>query len=174
MAVQLRLLRLTPVEAVIECLGPGGVEIRGRVTGPSCLYSTTIEVAHHVRGGRIIIPEPAWWDPQSPFVYHAAIETWCDGLRVEVEEVRLGLRHTVRTGERMIHNGRPVDIKLTSVEVGDEAELRRVRRAGFNAVQLPAALAEQVCEAADRIGVFVVPDGPIKMDPLRHPSAITS
>src|SRR5437588_1108014 len=96
MGVQLRLLKLTPVEAMLECLPPAGAEVRGRLVGPTCPYSSTIEVAHHVRGNRIIIPEPAWWDPSSPFLYRGPLEIWRDGARVEAEQVRIGLRHTLR------------------------------------------------------------------------------
>src|SRR5262249_42962416 len=117
---------------------------------------------------------PAWWDPQSPFLYQGSIEIWRVGVRAEGEAVRLGLRHTVLSDGRIVHNGRSIELKSKSVEVGDEAELRRVRQAGFNAALVPAAMAEQVCEIADRIGLFVRPDGPVATDPLRHPSAITS
>jgi hypothetical protein len=174
MDVQLRLLKLTPVEAVIDCLPPAGAEVRGRLAGPSCRYSTTIEVAHHVRENRIIIPEPAWWDPQSPFLYRGSLETRRDGESVATEHVRIGLRHTLRKEGRVMHNGRPVDFKSQRVETADDAELRRLRQAGFNMVQVPAAILEQVCDIADRIGLFVVTDGPITIDPVRHPSAVTS
>jgi hypothetical protein len=171
MAVQLRFLKLTPVEAIIECVPPAGADVRGRLAGPNCLYSTTIEVAHHVRGNRIIIPEPAWWDPQSPFLYRGPLEVWQDGVRRDSEQTRIGLRHTVRSGGTIVHNGRPVESKPSRIAAADEAELRRLKAAGINTVESPAAIAEQVCEIADRIGLFVVSDAGI--DPLRHPSAIT-
>jgi hypothetical protein len=170
MPIHLRLLRLTPMEAEIELVADR--EVRGRLMGPSCVYTTTIEVAYHVRGNRVIIPEPAWWDPQSPFLYYGPIEVWRDGLCVETEPVRIGLRHTNMAGNEIVHNGRRVELKSRRIESTDEDTLRRAREAGFNAVEVPAALANECCAIADRIGLFVVPDGPADIDLLRQPSFV--
>jgi hypothetical protein len=173
MPIKLQLPRLTPVEAEIELLPSAGlIELRGRLMGPSCAYTTTIEVAYHARGNRIVIPEPAWWDPQSPFLYRGPIELWQGVERIELEQVRLGLRHTTIDGDQVIHNGRPIELKTRRIESADEAACRDVRSAGFNAVEVPAAIADPVCEIADRIGLFVLCDATAKIDPLRHPSAI--
>src|SRR5713226_2145266 len=65
-------------------------QIRGRIVGPRCAYSSTVEVAYPMREVsrryenydipgltlRIVIPEPCLWDPQSPFVYEAVAELW--------------------------------------------------------------------------------------------------
>jgi beta-galactosidase/beta-glucuronidase len=173
MSVQLRLLRLTPVEAVIECDAPAGAEVRGRLAGPTCVYATTVEVAHHVCGNRIIIPEPAWWDPQSPFLYRGLLTVCRDGVELEHEQVQIGLRHTIRADRGLVHNGRRIELTSQRILAADEADLLRLRNDGFNAVDVPTATAEQACEIADRIGLFVVADA-AAIDPLRHPSAITS
>jgi hypothetical protein len=170
MPTQLQLRRLTPVEAEIEITADG--EVRGRLMGPACAYTTTIEVAYHVRGNRIIIPEPAWWDPQSPFLYHGPLEVWRDGRLIESEQVRIGLRHTCASGNQFVHNGREFDLKTQRIASADEDSLRRIREAGVNAVELPGDMANEVCEIADRIGLFVISDGAAEIDPLRHPSFI--
>jgi hypothetical protein len=172
MPIAMRLLRLTPVEAVIEFAGPG--EIRGRLTGPRCAYTTTIEVAYHVRDNRVIIPEPSWWDPESPFLYRGPVALWRGAKRLEQENAQIGLRHIVRTGDRIIHNGRRLELNRRRIDAVDEVALGRAREAGVNAVEVPAMLAEAVCDIADRIGLFVISDGPTAIDVLRHPSAITS
>ena len=73
-------------------------QVRGRLTGPRCPYTTTVEVAYPFRehsrdygeGGsprltlRAIIPEPSWWDPQTPFLYEGPVELWQDGRLVDV------------------------------------------------------------------------------------------
>lgn len=170
----MRLLKLTPVEAEIEFSSTiGTAEIRGRLMGPTCAVTTTIEVAYRVRDNRVIIPEPAWWDPQSPFLYGGPIELWDGGERIETRRVQIGLRHTTVAGGQVIHNGRPVELKSKRIETADEAAMRAAREAGFNAVEVPAGLAEQACAIADRIGLFVLPGGPTNIDPLLHPSAIT-
>jgi beta-galactosidase/beta-glucuronidase len=174
MPIHLRLLRLTPVESEIEFTSTDGpAEVRGRLMGPTCAVTTTIEVAYHVRANRVIIPEPAWWDPQSPFLYRGPVELWRDGQKVETGRVQIGLRHTTGAGGHVVHNGRPVELKSKRIETVDEEEMRAARNAGFNAVDVPAGLADQACAIADRIGLFVIPDGPTEIDPLLHPSAIT-
>jgi hypothetical protein len=172
MNAHMRLLRLTPTDAELAIEVPTEFEARGRLMGPSCLYSTTIEVAYHVRANRVIIPEPAWWDPQSPFLYRGPIELWQDGEKMESGRLQVGLRHTVITGTNVVHNGKPVELKLQRMEAVDEAALQSARNAGFNAVEVPALLAESACVIADRIGLFVIPDGPVKIDPLLHPSVV--
>jgi hypothetical protein len=171
MSIHPRLLKLTPVEAEIQFTVPDGpAEFRGRLMGPICSATTTIEVAYHLRANRVVIPEPAWWDPQSPFLYRGPVELWRNDHRLEMETVQIGLRHTTREGERIFHNGRPIELK--SKRVGTLEELRAGKSAGFNAVEVPAELAEQACALADIIGLFVIPDGPAELDSLRHPSAI--
>jgi hypothetical protein len=173
MPIHLRLLRLTPFEAEIEITAPGAaVEFRGRLMGPTCAVTTTIEVAYRVRNNRLIIPEPAWWDPQSPFLYHGPIELWRAGENSEAARIQIGLRHTAVVGDRIVHNGRPVELNSKPIETVDESTLRAARNAGLNAVEVPASLAEKACAIADRIGLFVIPAGPAAIDPLLHPSAI--
>src|SRR5262245_19233580 len=103
-------VRLLPTEAEltveVKYTHPhAGAELRGRLMGPTCAYSTTVEVAHPIRMqkaapggppklfGRVIIPEPSWWDPQSPFLYQGPVELWENGQKVEERQARLGLRH---------------------------------------------------------------------------------
>src|SRR5947207_11661331 len=93
--VQIKPVRLTPTEAELAVevtCSPRrpACELHGRLLGPTCAYSTTVEVAYPIRKprvceddpgrliGRVVIPEPSWWDPDSPFLYVAAIELWED------------------------------------------------------------------------------------------------
>src|SRR5437763_15625817 len=95
--VTVHLDRLTPTTAV-----------RGRLMGPTCRYAGTVEVAYPLRSlgpsqkppasegpaltTRVVIPEPSFWDPESPFLYHGPVELWEDGERREQVTVRHGLR----------------------------------------------------------------------------------
>src|SRR5690349_13797810 len=66
-------------------------EVRGRLVGPRCQYATTVEVAYPLRplsghlkkpgdlSARVIIPEPSFWDPVSPFLYQGSVEVWTGG-----------------------------------------------------------------------------------------------
>ncbi len=74
------------LEVVPEFVTPT-TEVRGRLMGPSCLYSTTIELAYPFRPissssaspstvtVRATIVEASLWDPTSPFLYRAAHRT---------------------------------------------------------------------------------------------------
>src|SRR5262245_9694928 len=105
-----RLARLTPTEAELRielrCTEMRSTsEIRGRLMGPTCLYSTTIDIAYpvkmlphrkdasHALEARVVIPEPAWWDPESPFFYHGPVELWEHERRIESFNLKCGLRH---------------------------------------------------------------------------------
>src|SRR5687768_8525338 len=65
-----------------------GAEVRGRLMGPRCLYASTVEVAYPLRPfprhpeglppltRRVVIPEPSFWDAESPFLYEGPVELW--------------------------------------------------------------------------------------------------
>src|SRR5262249_16988932 len=88
-------------------------QVSGRLIGPRCLYSTTVEVAYPVRESsryyasidiprivvRIIIPEASFWDPTSPFLYEGPLELWEAGNCVDRIQLRHGLR-ILRLGPR--------------------------------------------------------------------------
>jgi hypothetical protein len=101
--------RLSPAEAEVwfridaQEVAPS-TEVRGRLTGPRCPGRTTVEVAYPLQNfdqlppglpglsRRAIIPDPSFWEPTGPFVYHAVIELWQDGVRCDSAEFDLGLR----------------------------------------------------------------------------------
>jgi hypothetical protein len=79
-------------------------EVRGRVVGPRCSSRTTIEISYPLQripyapegtpplAIRAIIPDPACWEPDAPFLYHADVELWQDGEPCGRKEFDLGLR----------------------------------------------------------------------------------
>lgn len=182
-------VRLTPAEAVLvvelQCASlQATTEIRGRLMGPACLYSTTIEVAHPLhmtdreRGhpprvrGRIVIPEPAWWDCESPFLYHGPIELWEHEHKVGDARLRIGLRHAEWTGDRLHWNGKPIVLRTQSLSELDDATLQSLRLRGFNGVVVPAAVARSAWPVADRIGMLVLAESDVESKGLQHPCAV--
>src|SRR5262245_50237038 len=99
---------LTPAECVARVVVSVAkvtptTEIRGRLTGPRCVYTATGEVDYPSRRltqqagpnqvlGRVVIPEPSLWDPESPFLYQGLVELWQDGQRCDQTIVPHGLR----------------------------------------------------------------------------------
>ena len=63
-------------------------ELRGRLSGPKCPGSETVQIAYPLRMlpstgealvARILIPEPNLWTAETPFVYEGTVELWQDG-----------------------------------------------------------------------------------------------
>jgi beta-galactosidase/beta-glucuronidase len=183
-------IRLTPTEAElaidVQCSELHATsELHGRLMGPSCLYSTTIEIAYPIKmqarersqpilHGRVVIPEPAWWDAESPFLYHGPIELWEHESRVESVGLRLGLRHAEWKGDVLHWNGRLVVLKSQTLSEVDEPTLLSLRERGCNSVIVPATEAKNVWPSADRIGLYVFSAAPTDPVGLQHPSAAPS
>jgi hypothetical protein len=152
-------------------------EVRGRLMGPRCLYSSTVEVAYALRplptaletlrsprtpqsGGltvRVVIPEANLWEPQCPFLYQGPVELWQDGQLCDRVILSHGLRSWQRKGHSVLVNGRPLKLRGRRVAACSDEEAIQWRRAGYNlliATVVPHSLA--VWEQADRFGFFVL------------------
>jgi hypothetical protein len=190
--VTVRPIRLTPTEAVFAVkietdASAGDAEVHGRLTGPRCKYSTTIDVAYPIRRlpgssggliGRVIIPEPSWWDPESPFLYSGLVELWHSGQTIDAVRVRGGLYHASAAGGRLIWNGRPLDVHA-AVEPGlTAAQLPAVRAAGTNLVVVDADELLSLCDAADEVGILLAGRAAdararaVGAPPFEHPSLL--
>ena len=77
------------IHVEVEELTPT-TEIKGRLMGPRCVYRSTVEIAYPMRPVeriaysrrmelRVVIPEPSWWEPKTPFLYQGPLELWQDG-----------------------------------------------------------------------------------------------
>jgi hypothetical protein len=173
-AIKVRQRVLNPAEAELwvtveaEGLSPDA-EVRGRLLGPRCRYSTTIEVAYPLRplpaavsaGAartcRVIIPEPSFWDPESPFYYRGPVEVWLGNDKVAETHLRLGLKQVSLSARGLRWNGQPLEVRGANyTELTEEAALR-LRSAGKNALLVPVAAATApVWDAADEFGFVVL------------------
>src|SRR5262245_11678851 len=141
---------LSPVEAevlvIVEAEHPeADLEIRGRLVGPTCPYSTTVEVSYPVRmlpnakdalRGRVVIPEPSWWDPTSPFLYRGRVELWQRGAMLDSANVQHGLRAAQLKPEGLLWNGKRLLLCAVDRLELKAAELPELRRQGINALVL--------------------------------------
>src|ERR1043165_73087 len=99
-------------------------QIKGRLMGPRCLYGATVEIAYPLNEIerdnhivlRVIIPEPNWWDPQTPFLYEGPLELWQDGQFCERREIRQGIRSLQLTSHGLKLNGRAFVLRGKLVE----------------------------------------------------------
>jgi hypothetical protein len=79
-------------------------EIRGCLVGPKCVSAETVQInyplkrirsddhATNVLLGRILIPEPNLWTPETPFVYEGNVELWHEGKVADLKPIRAAFR----------------------------------------------------------------------------------
>ena len=163
---------LGPTEAEIWVLADAEsitptTELRGRLVGPTCPYSTTIEVAYPLRpfpkppaglpplARRLNVPEPSFWDPVAPFLYHGIVELWQDGQCCDRRTFRHGFRDARIDGETVVWNGKAMKLSIVDRSDLTETELPALRRNGVNAIVLPGE-AESLWQAAERLGFAVI------------------
>src|SRR5438552_150223 len=147
--VEIRNHSLTPAEAEVwvtvhaEAVTPA-TEVRGRLMGPSCAYSSTVEVAYPLRPlahppadvpphtMRVVIPEPSLWDPESPFLYRGPVELRQDGRPVDRVGVSHGLCSSSLTPRGLLWNGKPLRLRGRSARGLTDDTTLSLRRDGFN------------------------------------------
>jgi hypothetical protein len=100
--------RLSAMEAdlriIAEVAASSGAELRGRVHGPICPGTETVQTAYPLRTvvssygpassaltARVVIPEPNLWSRETPFHYEAVIELWEGGCRIDSMTHSFGL-----------------------------------------------------------------------------------
>lgn len=166
--IEIRNRSLTPAEADVtitvhaEHVTPT-TEVRGRLMGPTCPYSTTVEVAYPLRPApgaapltmRVVIPEPSLWEPVSPFLYHGPVELWQDGQRCDRVEVRHGLCSALLTPHGVRWSGKPLATRGRRVRGLTDDNAMSLRRDGFNLLLAPLD-EPQTWDIADRLGFLVV------------------
>jgi hypothetical protein len=158
------------VRVAVERLTPA-TEIRGRLMGPRCPYSTTVEVAYPWRELarldepaatarlilRAIIPEASLWDPQSPFLYQGPVELWQDGVRCDTVRLSHGLRAFSLGPRGLWVNGRLLAIRGQTCQHCTEADARRLHQASCNTLLAPVGpCSADLWDLADRYGFLML------------------
>jgi hypothetical protein len=173
--LQLLDVRLDPTEAEAWLLVhpaelTSTTQVRGRLTGPRCPYTTTVEVAYPFREHsrqyeadgpprvvlRVIIPEPSFWDPQTPFLYEGPVELLQGGQVCQQVQVKHGLR-AVRLGPRGLEvNGKPLQVCGIRRSKCTDQQARLLHEKGYNLL-LPAAVEdESLWDTADQWGFLML------------------
>jgi hypothetical protein len=158
--------------------------------GPSCPYSSTVEVAYPLRplpdecealACRVVIPEASLWEPESPFLYRGPVELWQDGVRCDRVTLSHGLRN-LSIGPRGLRvNGKPLPLHGREADRLSDGEAMALRQAGCNLLVAPAVAASApLWDTADRLGFLVLgrvagaDEGTLRRlaDLGRHPSCL--
>jgi hypothetical protein len=145
--------------------------VGGRLMGPRCPYSSTVEVAYPLRPWkreqgeddtenltmRVIIPEASLWEPETPFLYQGPVELWQGEELCERIQLSHGLR-IITLGPRGIRvNGRPFTVEAVRGDGFSEGDLLRLREAGCNSLLTSVtARTLYLWEAADRLGFLML------------------
>ena len=171
--VEVRHYRLDPAEAelritVIPEQPAEGLEIRGRLMGPRCAYSNTIEVAYPlrplVRGGeapvglvkRVLIPEPSFWEPSCPFLYEGPLELLQGNDRLAQWQLSHGLRTFKMRPRGLLLNGNPFVLNGVVRDHLDAPDAAALRQAGVDAVLTVLSESFDLWDQSDRLGFLVV------------------
>lgn len=174
-SVEIRLVRLSPAEAELLVLFTFQeplemVELRGRLTGPACPYSTTVEIAYPFRphprqkeypldivAGRIIIPEPSFWDPVAPFLYEGQLELWQGDAPIVQMQMSYGFRTFQLGQDGLKWNGKPLRIQAIDIDALTSEQARQLHTAGYNTLVVDAnEKVADLCHVADRFGFLVL------------------
>jgi hypothetical protein len=163
--------RLDPIETELRIFVKtaqltAATEIRGKLVGPRSVFASTVEIAYPMREIartdhielRVLIPEPNWWSPQSPFLYAGALELLQDGVVCDRLPISYGIRTVQLTTKGLRLNGKPISVRGRIVNPAiAEAGAAKLRDGGINTLIVRAgddALAWS--EFADRLGFFVI------------------
>jgi hypothetical protein len=146
-------------------------ELRGRLMGPRCPFSSTVEIAYTLREPlpshtspalsglirQVVIPEACLWEPESPFLYQGPIELWQDGQRCDQVTLSHGLRYFLLGKNGLSLNSRPLALHGRSISCCTDEQALELRRQGHNLLIVPIqADTLSVWERADRFGFFVL------------------
>lgn len=140
--------------------------LKGRLMGPRCRYAETVEIAYplknitasdHCFRGRVIIPEPSFWEPKSPFFYVGPIELWENGQRIDRVQVNHGLRTYHVSSTSFILNGHPLSLKGIEVDKLTEQQALTLREEGYNVLVVPVKEETlSLWSMANQLGFFIV------------------
>jgi hypothetical protein len=159
-AVHVAVQRLDPTEAdvrvTVDVAGASAdLEVKGRWVGPRCALRSTVDVAYPLRQGRVIIPEPALWEPDSPFLYSGIVELWHGGERLDRVTLDHGLRHLTLGQQGLRWNHKPLSLRGVVLQRLTDGEAALLRERGINLI-LTDSTDGTVEQAADRLGFVVI------------------
>jgi len=153
-------------------------QIKGRLMGPRNVYASTVEVAYPMREVergpaivmRVVIPEPSWWEPKTPFLYEGPLELWQDGQLCARETLSHGVSNFRIGPGGLTLNGRPFVMRGKEVAPTiSEAELKFLHEKEFNLVKVTFRneiewLNSQLFRLANRCGLCVLCCAPDEFD----------
>lgn len=143
------------------------LELSGQVVGPSCAYAETIEVAYAVKPlprdsdflrAHVVIPEPTFWSPQTPFLYSARLEIRQRAQELDKTSAAIGLKDLrlhAKKGMRL--NGERIQFDGYFGRSVTEEEARALHESGVNLLVVPLKKSNlPLWSLANRLGFFLL------------------
>ncbi|CAN5598120.1 hypothetical protein BH10PLA2_BH10PLA2_15520 [soil metagenome] len=175
-SIRKHIVRLTQAEAEIRFLvrtssSGEDLHVRGRLMGPRCPYSSTVEVAYPLKeiertsdaAGqtsillRTIIPEPSMWDPQSPFLYSGPVGIWQRDQVLEQHTMQVGFVGWGLGTRGLRVNGQYTNLQAAVVGHLDPETCASLRDKQVNCLVVDVRdSTPSVWELTDRFGFFVL------------------
>jgi hypothetical protein len=127
----------------VDVLETAGLELKGRLAGPCTTLAETIEVPYPLKAtatedgllrGRVVIPDPCMWTPETPFLYRGTVELWQQGQRLETAEVQHGIKELFLRQKGLRLNGEPLVLRCYAGRGIQPDQLPTLRQQGINAL----------------------------------------
>ncbi|MCE9543928.1 MAG: hypothetical protein K8T25_00150 [Planctomycetia bacterium] len=164
--IELICAELSSIEArvVASLLRPDARDWRlvGEIRGPQCKFAKTLAatIRFHVTSdaanisASATVPDPCFWTPEVPMLYHARLDLTCEGKVVQTLERPLALRPLTARGSDLFYAGRRWVLRGVSRGTSPDAPLEDWRAAG--AAMLIDELDKATASAAAELGVLLV------------------
>lgn len=154
------------VTVVLDDPDTDGLELKGRLAGPCTPLAETIEVPHHLRmttaedgllRGRVLLPDPCMWTPETPFLYRGPVEVWRHGQLRGSVHVQHGVKELLLKSKGLRLNGEMLSLKCLLAKGVTPEDLPRVRQHGINTLLISVGPeTEPLWDAAETWGFFLL------------------
>lgn len=172
MKVEILTTRYDPAETeititvVLDDPDVAGVELKGRLAGPSTPLAETVEVAYPLRMTRAedgllrakaILPDPCLWSPETPFLYHGPLEVWQQGQLRASAQVRHGIKELTLRHKGLRLNGDLLLLQGLQGRGVNAERLSALRAHGINTLLITVGPETQALwDAAEKWGFFLL------------------
>lgn len=113
----------------------------------------------------VAIPENELWSPDSPTRYRLQLRTQTAGRYTEYLSLPIGFRTIEMRGDKLLLNGRPVEIRLGTID-GTSLTAARLEEAKYGGttllLPLPGTVDEHFYDLCDEMGMLVVAQTPLR------------
>ena len=148
----------------------------GQLTGPYCQYAQTLPATIPLVDlgpgpsllAQAVVPDPCFWTPELPFLYHARVELRSEGDVLDVVERPLGIRPLGSRGRRFYYEGQPWVLRGVHQPAASTSDVREFREA--SAAMFVDDPDEDLCAAASQEGVLIVAN--LRSDAASLPQSI--